>query len=73
MDRIRTWIRTARDRHVVRRSLITAAREVEKAHRENATESTYERLKDAFIFEPRGTIKIKGKGSLATYFLVARR
>ncbi|KRT64394.1 MAG: phosphoenolpyruvate-protein phosphotransferase, partial [Chloroflexi bacterium CSP1-4] len=28
---------------------------------------------DAFIFEPRGTIKIKGKGELATYLLVARR
>jgi len=41
--------------------------------RVHVTESTYERLKDAFIFEPRGTIKIKGKGELATYLLVARR
>ena len=41
--------------------------------RVHVTESTYERLKDAFAFEPRGTMEIKGKGPLATYLLVKRR
>jgi class 3 adenylate cyclase len=41
--------------------------------RVHVTQSTYERLKDAFDFEPRGTMEIKGKGPLATYFLVERR
>jgi class 3 adenylate cyclase len=41
--------------------------------RVHVTESTFERLKDAFAFEPRGTMEIKGKGPLATYFLVQRR
>ena len=36
------------------------------------TESTYERLKDAFRFEPRGTVEVKGKGPTSTYLLVER-
>jgi class 3 adenylate cyclase len=35
--------------------------------------STYERLAADFTFEPRGTVEIKGKGTLQTYFLTGRR
>jgi class 3 adenylate cyclase len=34
---------------------------------------TYERLAADFTFEPRGTVEIKGKGALQTYFLTGRR
>ena len=34
--------------------------------------STFERLRDAFTFEPRGVIDVKGKGPMATYLLVGR-
>lgn len=34
--------------------------------------ATYEHLRDEFIFEPRGGLEIKGKGSLQTYFLIRR-
>ncbi|MCS6815613.1 MAG: adenylate/guanylate cyclase domain-containing protein, partial [Cyanobacteria bacterium] len=33
------------------------------------TETTYERLRDRYQFEPRGTVKIKGKGEMQTYLL----
>lgn len=33
------------------------------------TENTYERLRNRYRFEPRGTIKIKGKGDMQTYLL----
>jgi class 3 adenylate cyclase len=33
----------------------------------------YERLGDRYEFEPRGLIDVKGKGPMATYFLVGRR
>ena len=36
------------------------------------SESTFERLGSAFIFEPRGVIDVKGKGQLTTYLLVGR-
>lgn len=32
---------------------------------------TYELLKDEFMCEPRGTVMVKGKGEMATWFLVA--
>ncbi|MGZ8501393.1 MAG: adenylate/guanylate cyclase domain-containing protein [Candidatus Limnocylindrales bacterium] len=38
--------------------------------RVQVTEATYLRLRDAFAFEPRGLIDVKGKGPLATYLLV---
>jgi len=35
------------------------------------TERTYERLRDRYEFEPRGTINVKGKGLMPCYQLVA--
>ncbi|PPT07680.1 Adenylate cyclase [Geitlerinema sp. FC II] len=37
------------------------------------TETTYERLKDRYEFESRGAIDIKGKGTMTTYLLLAKR
>ena len=37
------------------------------------TERTYERLRDHYEFRARGTIDVKGKGSMTTYLLVGRR
>src|SRR5919204_1254728 len=36
-------------------------------------ESTYELLKDRFVCEPRGTLEVKGKGALRTWFLLGER
>jgi len=35
------------------------------------TEAVYERLRDDFVFERRGLVEVKGKGSTLTYFLVS--
>ncbi|HEY9402432.1 MAG TPA: adenylate/guanylate cyclase domain-containing protein [Pyrinomonadaceae bacterium] len=37
------------------------------------TAATYERLRHAYLFEPRGTINVKGKGDMPTYFLLGRK
>jgi len=37
------------------------------------TSETYELLKDAFVCRPRGTIQVKGKGEMQTWFLVSPR
>ena len=37
------------------------------------TKDTYERLRDRYDFEPRGAIKVKGKGEMMTYLLVGRK
>ena len=37
------------------------------------TESAYDRLKDAYVCEERGTIIVKGKGNMKTYFLIEKR
>jgi guanylate cyclase len=37
------------------------------------TQATYELLRDGFELEPRGTVPIKGKGEVETWYLVGRR
>jgi adenylate cyclase len=37
------------------------------------TDATYELLRDEFECEPRGTIEVRGKGPMRTWFLVAER
>ena len=37
------------------------------------TESFYQRVKDRYIFEPRGSIDVKGRGLMPTYWLCGRR
>jgi adenylate cyclase len=37
------------------------------------TRATYELINDAFVCEPRGTVPIKGKGELETWYLLGRR
>ena len=34
--------------------------------------ATYELIRNAYVFEPRGTITVKGKGEMETYILTAR-
>ena len=36
-------------------------------------QEVYDRLKDTFVFEPRGEVEIKGKGVMRTWFLIAQR
>lgn len=42
-------------------------------NRIQVTEAIYERLKDRFEFEQRGTVEVKGKGTMRTYWLVGAR
>jgi guanylate cyclase len=37
------------------------------------TRSTYELLEDEFVLEPRGTIEVRGKGQMETWYLVGPR
>ncbi len=37
------------------------------------TRATYELLGDEFVCEPRGTVPVKGKGEMETWYLVGRR
>jgi class 3 adenylate cyclase len=37
------------------------------------TQATYELLRDEFELERRGTVPIKGKGDVETWYLVCRR
>lgn len=41
--------------------------------RVHVTESIFNALKEKFTFEPRGTVPIKGKGEMPTYFLHGRK
>jgi adenylate cyclase len=36
-------------------------------------QNVYERLNHAFVLEERGTVDVKGKGVMHTWYLVARR
>ncbi len=38
-----------------------------------ATDATYELIRDRFVCEPRGVISVKGKGDMNTYLLLAKR
>jgi adenylate cyclase len=42
-------------------------------HAIQVTEHTYERLKDRYYFQKRGTIDVKGKGKMTTYLLLSER
>jgi guanylate cyclase len=42
-------------------------------NRIQVTQATYELLQADFDLEPRGTIEVKGKGEMATWYLVGRR
>jgi hypothetical protein len=37
------------------------------------TEATYARIKDAYVLESRGTVAIKGKGDMNTYWLIRKQ
>ena len=37
------------------------------------THATYELLREKFLLEPRGTLEVKGKGRMETWYLVGRR
>jgi len=37
------------------------------------TAQTYERLRDKYLFEERGVIRVKGKGEMTTYLLTGRK
>ena len=37
------------------------------------TRATYELLKDEFVLEPRGTIEVRGKGEMETWYLLGAR
>ena len=37
------------------------------------TQDVYERLRDRYVFQPRGEISIKGKGGMLTYWLTGRK
>ncbi len=39
----------------------------------HVTSATYELLPDKYIFENRGTIEVKGKGEMTTYFIKGRK
>lgn len=43
------------------------------AGRIQVTQSTYESLKDQYLFESRGEIEIKGKGAMLTYLLIGKK
>lgn len=43
------------------------------AGRTQLTEGAYERLRDKFVCEERGTINVKGKDEMKTYFLTGKR
>jgi class 3 adenylate cyclase len=43
------------------------------AGRIQVTTSTYELLRDEYVFEERGLIHVKGKGEMTTYLLIGKK
>ena len=43
------------------------------SQRIQVTPDLYEKLKDKFLFEPRGQVAVKGRGQMTTYWLLGRR
>jgi class 3 adenylate cyclase len=43
------------------------------AGRIQVTEATFDLLRDQFVLEPRGTVPVKGRGDMKTWYLVDRR
>lgn len=41
-------------------------------NRIQVTDATYEKLKDRYQFEPRGTVAVKGRGEMMTYWLLGK-
>ena len=41
--------------------------------RVHLSDATYELIRDEFDCEPRGTIEVKGKGPMRTWFLLGER
>jgi len=37
------------------------------------SEVTYEKLKDDYVFQKRGSIEVKGKGAMMTYLLQGKK
>lgn len=37
------------------------------------SQTTFEKTKEAFVYESRGSIAVKGKGNMETYYLVRKR
>jgi class 3 adenylate cyclase len=37
------------------------------------SETTYQYLRDSYLFEERGLLQIKGKGEMNTYFLIGKK
>jgi class 3 adenylate cyclase len=37
------------------------------------TDATYLKLQNKYLLEPRGTIEVKGRGEMMTYWLLGRR
>jgi class 3 adenylate cyclase len=35
--------------------------------------TTYQYLRDSYLFEERGPLQIKGKGEMNTYFLIGKK
>jgi PAS domain S-box-containing protein len=44
-----------------------------EAQRIQVTPELYDKLKDKFLFEPRGYVAVKGRGQMTTYWLVGRQ
>ena len=37
------------------------------------SDAVYQRLKDTYVFEPRGTFSVKGVGEVTAYLLIGKK